>query len=98
MTEYMHEHILKTGQQRPGSHLWLASPLKLLKHQLNRHHCGRPDRSNHLLLLFSDIPLRSLNMKVCTPAGLSLQRCVSAGKCVQVLFFFVIPARRKKTH
>lgn len=93
-------HIIKIEQQRSSSYLWLTSPLKLLKHQLNRHRCGwlhywstrrvQLDHSNHLLLLFSglsDVPLRFLYMGVCVErAAYEFAKCVRACKCVQVLF------------
>ena len=91
---YIYEYIIKIEQLRPGSYLRLASPLKLLKHQLNRHHCGRlhywstrrvlRDHSNHLLLLFSglsDAPLRLLCMGVymCVCVCVCACACVRAG-------------------
>lgn len=97
------EYIFRVEQQRPSCHLGLASPLKLLKHQLNRHHCGwlhywgtrrvRLDHSNHLLLLFSglsDFPLRWLYMEVCVQTGgdASLQNVwVCANVCRRILSF-----------
>ena len=81
----------------------LVSPLKLLKHQPNRHHCGRLhywstrrvqlDESNHLLLLFSDLSDFPLGL-LCKEGGCEFAKCSSARKCVQVYFvvFFSINA------